>query len=188
MRDGRETAILDACVLYPAEIRDLLLYLAKYRFYDAKWTSEILRERERALRTRRKDLSESQITSATFAMNEVFPGALVKIDPTISPNTLPDVNDLHVLVGAMSCQATVIVTLNLKDFPMGILSRYGIRAEHPDTFCAKLIKRDQRVALAAFLQQVSNLKRPAMSPEQIVKRLAKLRMLETAGLLKGLLN
>ncbi len=35
------TAVLDACVIYPAPIRDLLLHLAGLNLYKPKWTDKI---------------------------------------------------------------------------------------------------------------------------------------------------
>ena len=38
------TALLDASVLYPAAVRDLLLQLAVTDIYKARWTADIHRE------------------------------------------------------------------------------------------------------------------------------------------------
>jgi allophanate hydrolase subunit 1 len=35
------TVVYDACVLYPATLRDLLVQLATARFFKAKWTEKI---------------------------------------------------------------------------------------------------------------------------------------------------
>jgi hypothetical protein len=122
-------------------------------------------------------------------MNKAFPTALTAIDPAfVRGITLPDKNDLHVLAGALTCNAAVIVTANLKDFPKTTLSMCGIRAEHPDVFCASLINEDPRIALEAFLEQVSNLKMPALSSVEVLDRLAKIGMRESAARLCSLLS
>jgi hypothetical protein len=36
--------MLDASVLYPAYLRDLLLHLAEKGFYEVRWTDQILQE------------------------------------------------------------------------------------------------------------------------------------------------
>ena len=41
IHSARFTAVLDACVLYPAPIRDLLLHLANFELYTPKWTDRI---------------------------------------------------------------------------------------------------------------------------------------------------
>ena len=38
---ARYTAVLDACVLYPRLLRDVLLSLAPADLYTARWTEEI---------------------------------------------------------------------------------------------------------------------------------------------------
>jgi hypothetical protein len=52
---------------------------------------------------------------------------------------LPDPNDRHVLAAAIRGRAQVIVTLNPRDFPKAILVRYGIVAQHPDSFVLGLL-------------------------------------------------
>ena len=42
-------AVLDACVLYPASLRDTLLRFAAAEFYDLLWSDRILDEAERNL-------------------------------------------------------------------------------------------------------------------------------------------
>lgn len=41
---GSFTVILDACVLYPFSLRDILLRLAELDLYRPKWTDEINQE------------------------------------------------------------------------------------------------------------------------------------------------
>src|ERR1041385_9107650 len=150
-----EVAVLDTCVLYPPRLRDLLLYLAEYELYEPRWTPEILDEREHLLRKRRRDLKETQINSVTTEMNGSFPAALVEVDYSLFEylHLLPDANDMHVLIGAIYGGASVIVTFNLTDFPKKILSKFNIRAEHPDIFCSRLIESNSQAAGKAFLHQ-----------------------------------
>jgi hypothetical protein len=42
----------------------------------------------------------------------------------------------HVLAAAISANAKIIVTFNLKDFPDLILTKHGIVAQHPDVLLA----------------------------------------------------
>ncbi len=72
---NRYTALLDANVLYPAPVRDLLLQLAVTDIYKARWTADIHREwienllknephRERARLERTRDLMDSNAEDA----------------------------------------------------------------------------------------------------------------------------
>ncbi|WP_373515171.1 hypothetical protein [Persicitalea sp.] len=71
-------AVLDACVLYPAPIRDLLLNLADFDLFAPKWTDEIQKEWTRNLLANRPDLLSSQLNRTIEAMNKAFPESNVK--------------------------------------------------------------------------------------------------------------
>lgn len=115
------TVVLDACVLYPAPLRDLLLSLAHHEVYKPKWSKEIQEEWSRNLLMNRPDLKKEQLQTTIEAMNIAFPDAEVtKYSSLISVVTLPDPNDRHVLAAAIRSKADVIVTYNLKHFPKAI--------------------------------------------------------------------
>lgn len=50
-------AVLDACVLYPAPLRDFLLHLATQKLYQPKWSDIIHDEWTRSLLKNREDLN-----------------------------------------------------------------------------------------------------------------------------------
>lgn len=55
--DGYFTALYDACVLYPAPLRDLLMRLALTDLFRARWTDDIHEEWMRSLLANRPDLT-----------------------------------------------------------------------------------------------------------------------------------
>lgn len=180
-------AVLDACVLYPAPIRDLLLNLADFNLYTPKWTDEIQEEWTRNLLLNRPDLTKEQLQKTIDAMNKAFPDANVRnYEAIITSLHLPDRNDCHVLAAALRCQAEVIVTANLKDFPNEYLNQFDIEAQHPDYFIANLIDLNPKKALQAFQQQVSNLKKPPTSEIQVLETLKKVGLKITSTKLNGL--
>lgn len=125
--------VLDACVLYPAPIRDLLLHMANEGLYRPKWSDQIQEEWVRNLLINRPDLSSRQLQQTTQAMNRAFPDATVReYEVLISTLELPDADDRHVLAAAIHGQASLIVTANLKDFLTLYLHSLGIEAQHPD--------------------------------------------------------
>lgn len=66
-------------------------------------------------------------------MNRVPPHADVRgYEARIADVTLPDPDDRHVLAAAMHAGASVVVTLNTRDFPAGVLGPLGIEAQSPD--------------------------------------------------------
>ena len=57
------TAIFDACVLYPAPLRDFLMHLAMTDLFRAKWTNEIHDEWIRNLLKNRPDITKRALAT-----------------------------------------------------------------------------------------------------------------------------
>jgi predicted nucleic acid-binding protein len=106
------TALLDANVLYPARLRDLLIRLALGKRFRARWTVQIQDEWIRNLLASRGDLRPEQLERTRLLMEQAIPDVLVSGYEGLIPGlTLPDPDDRHVLAAAIRCQAGVIVTL-----------------------------------------------------------------------------
>ncbi|HSP00135.1 MAG TPA: PIN domain-containing protein, partial [Thioalkalivibrio sp.] len=130
----RFVVIYDACVLYPAPLRDLLIRLATTGLFAARWTEQIHDEWTRSLLKKRPELADA-LPRTVALMNQAVPEALViGHEPLIEGLTLPDPDDRHVLAAGIRAGAQLIVTFNLKDFPEETLAGFGIEAVHPDTF------------------------------------------------------
>lgn len=78
MQSAKLTVVLDACVLYPAPIRDILLSLAAEGLFIAKWSDIIQDEWLRNLLRKRADLKKEQLEQTVKAMNQAFPDANVE--------------------------------------------------------------------------------------------------------------
>jgi hypothetical protein len=86
--------------------------------YQPKWTAEIQDEWQRNLLHDRSDLTPEQVKRTDQLMNEAIPDAMVTgYENLIASIELPDLDDRHVVAAAVRCNAEVIVTANLKDFP-----------------------------------------------------------------------
>ena len=134
------TALYDACVLYPAPLRDLLMHLAITDLFRARWTDQIHDEWIRSLLDNRPDLKLEQLERTRTLMNSHVRDCLVTgFEPLIDGLTLPDPDDRHVLAAAIRTRASVIVTFNLDDFPSDVLEPVGLEAQHPDEFVTHLI-------------------------------------------------
>lgn len=132
MRSSPFTAIYDACVLYPAPLRDFLMWLGLSGRFHARWSPQIHDEWKRNLLINRPDLTSAQLDRTSGLMDLAIPDGLVTGHETlITGLTLPDADDRHVLAAAIRCNASVIVTFNEKDFPASALAPYGIEAQHP---------------------------------------------------------
>lgn len=163
------SALYDANVLYPAPLRDLLMWLALSDLFQAKWTDRIHEEWITNVLEDRPDLTRQHLDRTRDLMNAHVRDCLVEgYEDLIEGLTLPDPNDRHVLAAAIKGGADVIVTLNLKDFPQDMLAPYGIEAQHPDTFISGLLDRDEETVWDAVRQQRSNLKNPPIPAQKLL--------------------
>ena len=86
---------------------------------------------------------------------------------------MPDQNDRHVLAAAISGNADVIVTFNLKHFPLSYLKSFGLEAQHPDSFILSLINYNKQASISAFKNLVKSLKNPPKSKMEVLQALAR---------------
>lgn len=128
--------VLDACVLYPTVMREMLLGVAAKGVFQPVWSERILEEWARAA-ARIKLEQEVQARGEIALVRAVFPDATVPAAPGLEARLwLPDNADIHVLATAVSSSADGIVTLNAKDFPRGLLAEEGLSRLDPDGFLA----------------------------------------------------
>ena len=124
----RLVALLDANVLYPARVRDLLIRLAIAGLYQARWSEQILDECFDNLLGNRPDLTDEQLARARQLMTTALPDATVAgYEDRIEENDLPDPDDRHVLAAAVTAGASLLVTNNLGDFPRREAPRWATR-------------------------------------------------------------
>jgi predicted nucleic acid-binding protein len=167
--------VLDACVLYPAPVRDLLLSFADEDLYKPKWTESIQDEWISNLLINRPDLKKEQLLRTVDAMNSAFPDSNVEnYSSLISTVILPDEDDRHVVAASIRCKADAIVTYNLKDFPSSVMEKYDIEIHHPDTFLSDIYDLNPGKAGDAFKKLVNRLRNPPMKPKDVLSSLEKL--------------
>lgn len=182
---ARYTAILDACVLYPAPLRDLLLSLARAGLFHARWTSQIQDEWVRNLLVKRPDLKSADLARTCEAMNASVLDCLVENYEAVAATlTLPDPGDHHVLAAAIIGHADAIITFNLKDFPADVLAIYNIEAQHPDDFIANQLDLRQLEALAAIKAMRARLRNPPKTAGELIDTLERNRLPLTASILR----
>ena len=157
-------AFLDASVLYPAPLRDLLLELAVSDLFRAKWSQAVHEEWIRALLRNRPDLTAERLERTRRLMDAHVRDAVVTGFEELLPGIqLPDPDDSHVVAAAVRAGADLIVTANLKDFPDSALARHDLVAEHPDVFLANLCARVPPLFLKAAQRVRSRLRNPPVS-------------------------
>lgn len=176
------TALYDACVLYPAPLRDLLMELAGTGLFRARWTDDIHNEWIENLLEKEPHRERAKLERTRDRMNAAVLDCLVTGYEALNPAlTLPDPDDRHVLAAAIRGGADVIVTYNLKHFPDAILSGYGIKARHPDEFVSNLIDLDAEAVYTAVKEQRARLKNPPKSAEDFLRTLEKHSLVQTVA-------
>lgn len=127
-------AVLDACVLFPTILREILLDVAAAGLFAPVWSDHLLAEWTRA--AARLGADAAAIAGAEAALARLrFPDAAVTGDAARALSfDLPDPGDRHVLATALAADAGLIVTANLRDFPRDVMQAAGLRALHPDAF------------------------------------------------------
>jgi len=163
------TAVLDASVLYPALLRNMLMRLALHGLFRARWSERIHEEWIAALLRNRPDLTRARVEHTRDLMDLHVQDAIVAgYESRIASVTLPDADDRHVLAAAIHCGANVIVTTNLRDFPKSVLAVLGVEAVHPDQFILGLVNSDQGAATDALRRLRQSLKSPPITPGDLL--------------------
>jgi predicted nucleic acid-binding protein len=174
-------AVYDACVLYPAPLRDLLVRIGMTGLVQAKWTNDILDECFHAILEHHRELTLERLERTRTLMNRAIRDVLVDgYQGLVDTLKLPDPKDRHVLAAAIRCGAQCIVTTNLKHFPKKALAPFDVQALHPDEFILDLLDLAPGVILKVLDQQAQALKNPPLELADV------LNALENNGLVQSM--
>jgi predicted nucleic acid-binding protein len=179
------TAIIDACVLYSAPVRDLVIRLAQADLVRARWTTNIRGEWMRNVLNNNPHISKTRLERTRLLMDGAVRDCLVTgHEGLIDSLVLPDPDDRHVLAAAIQGEAEIIVTFNLADFPPDQLAEYNIKAVHPDEFFSNLFDSAVDDFCMAVIQQRQGLKNPPKSVDEFLTTLASVGLTQTATRLR----
>ena len=179
--------VYDACVLYPAPLRDLLIRLGASGIVRARWSDTILNECFRNLGKQRPDLPPEALDRTRALMTRAVADCLVTgFEPLLSDLVLPDPDDRHVLAAAIRCGAQVIVTFNLKDFPRDKLTAFEVEAQHPDEFVLGLIDLAPAAVTKVVTEQAASLKNPPRSVGELLDVLLQQGLVQSVAKLRDL--
>lgn len=181
------TVVYDACVLYPNTLRDLLIRIAQSGTVQARWTEKILDEMSTALRRNRPDIPDSKLERLRVLMNDAVRDCLVSdYEPLIDGLKLPDPDDRHVLAAAIKSGAQIIVTQNLRDFPIADLEQWDIEAKSADEFIHDQIGISGHI-VAACVQQIADSRiRPPAAFDDVLSQLERDGLLQSVTALRAL--
>lgn len=178
-------AVYDACVLYPSTLRDLLIRIAQTGLVQAKWTDAILDEVFRNLEENRPDLDVDRLKRTRELMTAAVRDVLVVgYEPLISVVTLPDPDDRHVLAAAVKARAQLIVTANLRHFPIDALGPWNVEAASPDDFVRAQIDLDRDLVYAAVTRIADSWRHPPASVPDVLSRLERDGLVESVAALR----
>ncbi len=163
--------VLDACVLIPASLRDTLLRAAQADLYRVQLTEEILEEVRRNLI--KKGMPEDKAQRLISTIREKFDDAFITHHRSLIESMPNNEKDRHVLAAAVACRARIIVTQNLKDFPLALLTPFEVEAQSPDKFLVDLYSNDRERIAQILIKQAGNLHNPSMTVSEILDTLEK---------------
>lgn len=133
-----ERVLLDANVLFPTVLREIVLGVAAAGGFVPLWSPRILEEWARATR-RLPDGAEGVARAEIALLRADWPGAEI-VPPAGLAETLalPDPDDRHVLAAAIAGRADILLTFNRADFPPRALAAHGLLPRDPDHHLAEL--------------------------------------------------
>jgi PIN domain len=178
--------VYDACVLYPAPLRDLLVRLAQTGLFRARWTNQILDECFRSILANRPDLDQRALDRTRELMNAAVRDCLVEGYESLADGlALPDAGDRHVVAAAIRSGAQCIVTRNLGHFPRETLQRLGIDAQDPDAFVLNLVDLDVAAVVGAIEAQASALRNPPRTAREQLETLQQQGLVQTVAAVRS---
>ena len=179
--------LYDACVLYSAPLRDLLVRLANTGVVRARWSATILEECFRNILANRPELKPEALARTRELMTRAVPDCMVTgFEELIDGLVLPDRDDRHVLAAAIRAGAQAIVTFNLDDFPAARLDPYNIEAKHPDDFVLDTIDLSPGAVASVIAEQAAALKNPRRSVADLLDTLREQGLVRSVAMLRDL--
>ena len=167
-------AVLDACVLIPAGLRDVLLSVADVGCFRPIWQEQIEDEiRRNTIRLRAKvgalaSDAAAQVEIVLASINRAFPdGRLSRsLWKELVDECTNDPKDRHVLAAAVGAEATHLVTSNLRDFPQS--SRPStLNVLEPDEFLLDCLANDPDRTVQAVRNMAARHRRPPHTPLEV---------------------
>ena len=177
--------VLDACTLYPAALRDILMRLALHQLILARWTDTIHDEWIEAVLRDRSDLTRERLQRTRDLMDLHAEGSLVTgYERRMQGLELPDVDDRHVLAAAIEAEADMILTWNLRDFPEAVLASHGLCAATPDELLTGLVEEHREKMVAVLREARLSLKQPPLTAAEYLATLRNQGLTQTCALLE----
>ena len=165
--------VLDACVLIPGCLRDTLLRAAQAGLFRVQWSEETVTEVRRNLVEDGLVVDEVKAAQLVGKMQEAFPLASVPLSRRFVQTMPNHPEDRHVLAAAVASQDRMLVTFNLRHFPVSDLAPRGVEALDPDAFLTLLCGTEPSAMVRIIRKQAQALRKPQQTALQVLGTLSK---------------
>ncbi len=180
------TALLDANVLHPMALCDVLIRLGQEGLYRARWSADILNETVQSIARRKPEIPLERLVRRSAMMNAALADAEVLEYRELLPALGAFGDDAHVVAAAIIGRADVIVTNNLSDFPEEQLRPFNLVAQSADDFLLAQWSLKPATVRKVIEQQAAALRNPPMTVRDVVTFLGKSAPRFAEALLKDL--
>ena len=153
--------VLDANVLYPQWLRDVLLTLAAMGHYDPVWSDDIIGEMRRNVLRDHPDIDPQHFDDTTIAaLRRAFPAAWVQVSQQVVAEMDNAPEDRHVLAAAVTAGAQVVVTANTAHFRSARFVDSGrVAVLDPASFLVAVVDEHPELMAAVLEHLASNRRR-----------------------------
>jgi hypothetical protein len=179
-------AILDACILYPFHLRNIIIQAAADDLVEPRWTDDIHDEWIRNLAVGPHAVPMARLQNTRQILNNAFPAAIVTgYEGHIAAVSLPDPDDRQVVAAGIAAGATLILTWNLRHFPAKELQKFGIRRESPDEFLSGVYDEVPDMVIRSLAKARLNLTKTNVSESDFIDILRLQRFVQFATRAQG---
>lgn len=167
-------ALLDASVLHPWVVCDLLLRLAERGLYRPAWSEAILDELVQSL-IERKPEHEDRLRRRREHMEAAFAEAMTRRPERFMSAVPPAVDeaDRHVVAAALAARADVIVTNNVRDFAPAALAEVGLLVQTADEFLVHQWWLDPSGVAEELMAMSAATTHPPLAPAVVVQSIGR---------------
>lgn len=185
--EGGLYAVLDANVLIPARLSDILFDLALEGLYQPFWQTEIEREfKKNWLALLQKKYPGTKLTSVAAdrrlnafrhaAPEYLIEGHKAKAITTNIPKKV-DAKDRHVAAAGLVLQRAsrddatarvVIISANVKDLAVSDMGKLGVSVQRPGVFIDQLYAEHPRMVARAIQRVVNSLSKPPYFKHDVI--------------------
>ncbi|MBO0804078.1 MAG: PIN domain-containing protein [Nocardiopsaceae bacterium] len=174
---------VDANVLYPFSVMDLILALTEDGIHDVLWTEELLDEWERVI-VRGGKRSPDAAAGITATIRGFF--ADTRIPPDSYRNLVTEVggrdpdDDVH-MAAAVAAGADALVTWNEKDFTCDFMKDHAVPVMDPDAYLCSLYDEFPDEVASTITRLAAEKRRPPLMPSDLVDSLERAGVREFAS-------